>query len=294
MVVADFSISSSNQWSSVADLIEEIQDRIPEDKIENIFPVLNRAIRAVAKRLFMMKSDLIIGSLSLPFYAQVTYTASTIVFVAGTPATITDSANGFVTAALQAGTYITTNSSNNPGPLRITSVAAGTLTLSRDVSLTSESAGSSRTLTMKADRAPLADDFWGLVEEPYINGKTWTLKPSPGLETEIQYTSAGESYYFRVKGTDLWLIPATGSAITILGNYFKKPTKITQMEDPVPYAQLLDDVFQEYLVMTLGGGAAATDEILNAYLEKQVDIIVANRSLKAATGMPEGIDYSTL
>jgi len=294
MTIPDFSISKSNQWSSVASLIEEIQDRIPEDKIENIFPVLNRAIRTISKRLFMMRSDLIVGDLNVPFYAQVTYTATTIAFVTGTPPTITDSASGFVTADLQAGTYITTNSTTNPGPFRVTAVAAGILTLARTDSVTTEAAGISKTITMKADRAPLSDDFWGLVDKPYISGKTWTLDPSPGIATEISYTSAGEPHYFRVKGTDLWLIPATGSDITILGDYFKKPAEVTQMEDAVPFAQLLDDVFQEYLIMALGGGAAMTSETLKSYLEGQVDIIVANRSQKAATDMPDGINWSTL
>lgn len=294
MGTADYSIVGSNQWSTVADLIEEVQDRIPEEKFENIFPVLNRAVRIIAKRLFKVKSDLIIGKLNLNFYASNTYTASTIAFVSGTPATITDSATGFVTAGFNAGTYITTASTNNPGPLRVATVAASVLTLARSETLTSEAAGASILITAYADRAPLPDDFWGLVERPYIDGKTWTLQPSPGTETEIAYTSAGEPNYFRVIGTDLWLYPATSSDITIKGDYFKKPAVISQMDDIVPFAQLLDDAIQEFLVLALNGGSAVTSDNLRTFLEQQVDLIVVERSLKAPTPMPEGIDYNSL
>ncbi len=215
MGIPDFSITANAQSSTVANLIEEIQDRIPEDKIENIFPVLNRAVRTIAKRLFMVKSDLIISGLNLSYSAADQYKA-------------------------------------------------------------------------------LPNDFWGLVEKPYISGLTWQLQPSPGIETEIQYISSGQPYYFRVKGLYLWLYPATATAITVCGDYFQKPDVLTQMEDLVPYAQLLDDAIQEYLIMTMAGGSAASAGSLKSFLEEQVDIVVANRSQKAATPMPDAIFWDNL
>ena len=294
MGIPDFSISASNQSSSVAELIEEIQDRIPSDKIGNILPAINRAIRIISKRLFSLKSDLIIGSLSTPIYHEVEYGAATIAFVTGTPPTITDSASAFVTEEFSSGMYIETNSTTNPGPYRIVTVAAGTLTLHRANSVTTAAAGTSVTLTSLASYAPLPDDFWGLCERPNINGKTWTLSPLPARETALQYTSAGEPYWYRIKGSDIWVYPSTSSDITINGDYWKKPSSVTQMQDYVPFFQLLDDAIQEFVVIYLGGGSAITAEALQTFLEEAVDIVVSQRSQSAAVQMPEGINYEAL
>lgn len=79
----------------------------------------------------------------------VKYTASTIAF---TGSTITDSANGFVTAGFTAGMKLQlVGSSSNDGTdhLTVTNVAAGVLTLSESVS--NESAGSSITIVGRTD-----------------------------------------------------------------------------------------------------------------------------------------------
>jgi hypothetical protein len=293
MTVADATVTDSAQSSSVADLIEEIQDRIPEDKIDNIFPVLNRAIRTINKRLFLCKSDLILGSLWAESETILDYTADTIAFVVASR-TITDSASQFVIEGFTAGMYITTDSTDNPGPFRIESVVAGTITLERDYSLTVGAAGSDVTITSMARCAALPDDFWGLCDKPNINGKLWLLEPLPGRLTELQYISAGEPKYFKIKGTDIYFYPPTSSNITIVGDYWKKNAVITQMEDFIPFSQLLDDAIQEYLVMALGGGAAMTSEQLNNFLNEAVDLVVNNRAQKTATEFPAGIQYEAL
>lgn len=295
MAVPDFSIVDSTQWSAVADLIEEVQDRIPEEKIPMIFPVLNRAVRTIAKRLLVLQSDLIIGSLSVPIYAEDTYTADTIAFVTGTPPTITDSDSKFIaTGGLTADRYITTDSDNNPGPFRIVTCAAGTLTLDQTDSVTTEAAGDDVTITSVDDYAPLPNDFWGLAGKPYMSGNTWPLLPSPNMDTELQYTSAGEPMYYRLKGSLLWVYPATASDYTICGDYYRKPAKISQMQDKIPFDQLLDDVIQEYLVEAINGGSAAASSRLTQFLVEQTDLIAALRGKAAPAEMPDGINYSVL
>jgi hypothetical protein len=115
---------------------------------------------------------------------------------------------------------------------------------------------------------------------------------SPGRSTEIQFPSAGDPRYYRVKGSDLWVFPAAATDVVLEGDYWKKPTVISGMEDAIPFAQLLDDAIQESLVMTLGGGAAVSSEQLKTFLDEQVDLVVNQRALKAPTEMPEGLDYS--
>lgn len=82
-----------------------------------------------------------------PASLKITKTASTIAFVSGSPATITDSGNGFVAAGFAANMKLKiTGTASNNKTVTIANVAAGTLTLSTGDTLTSESAGTSFTL----------------------------------------------------------------------------------------------------------------------------------------------------
>lgn len=86
------------------------------------------------------------------------YTATTIAFVDSDPDTITDSANGFVTAGFKQGQEITiAGSTSNDGTYRIKSVVAGTITLIASEGLTAESAGD--TVTISAVRAGKVAQF---------------------------------------------------------------------------------------------------------------------------------------
>lgn len=93
-----------------------------------------------------------------------TYTASTIAFADSNPDTITDSANGFVTAGFRRGQQITiTGSASNNATFRIASVSAGVLTLIATDTLVVESAGASITITaVRANKLAQFDDDGGL------------------------------------------------------------------------------------------------------------------------------------
>lgn len=88
------------------------------------------------------------SSFNLPYTAiNKTYTADTIAFViSGTTYTITDSANGFITAGFSIGDVIQVSGThNNNSQFKITNVAAGTLTVGEET--IAESAGDNFTLT---------------------------------------------------------------------------------------------------------------------------------------------------
>jgi len=75
------------------------------------------------------------------------YTNTTIAFVTGSPSTITDSANGFVTAGFAVGQKISiTGSDDNTGTWTIANVSAGTITLDSAEVLVSESSGARITI----------------------------------------------------------------------------------------------------------------------------------------------------
>ena len=79
-----------------------------------------------------------------------TVTGNTYAFVSGTPATITDSANGFINDNFRANEVITiSGSGSNNKTVTIAAVAAGTLTLLGTDTLTNESVGAS--VTFKGD-----------------------------------------------------------------------------------------------------------------------------------------------
>lgn len=107
------------------------------------------------------------------------YTGTTIAFVAGTPATITDSANGFVTAGFVAGDYIVISGSvANTSVFKIASVTAGTITLVTDETLTSEVAGPS--IIMKRE------NMGSWAEERFILGGTTKVTIN-----DVEYTYTG-------------------------------------------------------------------------------------------------------
>ena len=273
--------------STVAEFLELVQYRIPEDRHNSILPALNAAIQVVAKRLYLFESDLIRGDLNVGVYASIEYDADTIAFVSGLPEaadTITDSASGFVTAGFVAGMMITTDSTTNPGPYRITTAAAGTLTLATDSDLTAAAAGSDVVLTSNAGYGYLPSDFWGLfgTAKPYVDGKTWPLNPLPSQDEEIVWGDSGESFYYEIEGDKIRVIPPTGTDITIKGKYFKRPAKLTKGEDTVPYFELFDDVLREYLVEILNVGTASGGNAISQ-LQVGVDLVVAKRPRKASS-----------
>lgn len=283
--------------STVATFLEDVLHRIPEDQTQRIFPALNKALRIIAKRLYLFESDLVKEELSVPVYAEDAYTASTIAFVSNKPEaadTITDSASQFVTEGFQVDMAVETDYTTNPGPYRITAVAAGTLTLHADHSISAIAAGTSYTLTSRDDFGYLPSDFWGLFSDskPYISGKTWPLLPLPTQDEKLNWSSAGEPYWYEIIGDRLYLTPPTDSDVTVKGFYFKKPT-VSNFEDTMPYFELFDEILQEYLVEILTTGAGNGMSV-QAQLMTGVDLVVAKRPRKGPNLMTQGINWNDL
>jgi hypothetical protein len=84
---------------------------------------------------------LINNMMSMQVKSKVTYTASTIAAVNGSPPTYTDSANGFVTAGFRSGDVVACFDGHNENINSISGVAAGVLNLAN--AITAFSAGSS-------------------------------------------------------------------------------------------------------------------------------------------------------
>lgn len=91
---------------------------------------------------FPFSGEMLLNGLYCYFVAHIEDDATpTMAFVDGTPATITDSGSGFVTAGFLAGqTLIVEGSTSNDGQYLIDTVVAGTITLATGETLTAEAA----------------------------------------------------------------------------------------------------------------------------------------------------------
>lgn len=282
--------------STVQTILDIIQFRT--DNKAALYPLINLAIGIIAKRLFILESDIITASLSQDLWAANTLTATTIAFAENTPSadSITDSGSAFVTSGFEAGQQITTTSTTNPGPFKIDVAAAGTLTLISTDDVTAEGAGSSITITSDASFAFLPTDFWGLKDKPYLEDYTWPLEPLPSLNTEIQYQTAGLPLYYKVKGNSkLYVYPPAGADYTVKGDYFQRPTAISADTDTMPFDELFDYVIAEIILRFFKDGAIKNTEghqLLNAFLTQEVDLIVGKRQRSIPVAMPEGINYN--
>ena len=264
--------------STAQDLLNVVRHAINPEA--DVYGVLNEAIRAVGKRLYMLRSSIIISSLSVSVWAEVAATGSDIAFVDSDPDTITSTTTDFTDSdnLFVSGMHITTDAAN-AGPFKIDTVAANTLTLISTDELTAAAAGDSITITSDNSYGDLPSDFWGLVSYPYLSGKTWNLKPLPSFAVDLAYSSAGIPVYYKIKGNRIYLTPVAGADYTVAGDYFAKPTEITTGTDIIPFSELLDDVICEYVkqyFIAMNKGAAGT-LLMPQYLRDEIDLVVSMR-----------------
>jgi len=184
---------------------------------------------------------------------------------------------------------------DNPGPYKIETVAATTLTLYSAESLTAVSAGESVKLISEDHFADLPDDFWGLKERPNIKGKTWNLKPLPSKEAGMRYTSAGQPLYYKIKASEMHVYPASSSDIELEGAYYWEPDLVDSVDDTIPFDGLFDDAIAEVIVKLYEVGLAndgARTNVMEEFLTRAVDLFAARRDLESPTHFTEEIDYN--
>jgi hypothetical protein len=272
--------------STAQDVISLVNHNVNPDA--NTFRILNQAIRSVARRLYFLKSNIIISDLSVSIWAEVTATGTDIAFVDSDPDTITSVSTDL--SEFTAGQHITTDDSSNPGPFEIDTVATNTLTLVSTDELTAVAAGDSVTITSNDEYGDLPSDFWGLVGYPYLSGKPWRLKPLPNLTTKLSYTGAGIPLYYAIKGQDIYVTPDTSADYTIKGDYFAKPTQITATTDTMPYWEMFDDVIAERMRVFYTKDPGSV-EIGFKYLQDEIDLIAMKYAKKAPYNLSGGVDW---
>ena len=281
--------------STVANIYNLLQYR-PDILVnsDDLIHIVNAAIRAVSKRLYVLDSDLIVGPMEVDVFAEQSYTASMAV-VDSNPDTITDAATQFIVEKFAVGMPITTTQASNPGPFRIVTVAVGTLTLAATDSVVAATAGS---FTVTSDDAYgfLPSDFWGLRAkfEPYLDGKTAPLIPLPSQAVALQYTGAGEPIYYKIVGTRIYVTPHTAADYTIKGDYYQKPTEVTAATSAIPFNELFDDLIADYVEIYFRGPLSKTGntvQILDKLIKDGVDLVASKYDRKGATNFPQAVNW---
>lgn len=276
--------------STVADILSLTTYRINDDA--NLYALVNLAIKTISRRLYVLRSSLILNEFEVSVFAEDTYTADTIAFVESDPDTITDSASQFVAEGFQVDMPVTTDHASNDGIYRLTAVAVGALTVEGATGvLTAAAEGSDVTVTSLATFGYLPSDFWAMGDDkPYIDGETWELEPLPSQLVGIGFSSASEPRYYKVKGTRLYVYPETNADITVKADYFQKPTAVAATTDTVPFNGLFDEVIAEYLVRFYSSGSQSAEGMvtLRSFVESEVDILVPGRDREAPKRMPTG------
>ena len=276
--------------TTVSEMYEQLKYWIGEEP--DALYLVNTAVRFVSKRLYTLGSELVTGVMEVPIFESDTVTGSDIAFAnnGATADTITQTAAGFVTAGFQAGMPITTTSTTNPGPFRLVTVAAGTLTLHDDDVATTEALGTATTITSDDSYGYLPDDFWGLWDKPYLDGKNYSLLPLPSTDVEVQYTSAGTPVYYKIRGNSIYVVPHTSTDYTIKADYFQKPTTLENTTDELPWNDLFNDVIYEIVINLFKKSGIMVPE-LQAILNSNIDLIANKRGRKTSNETPRGNVY---
>jgi len=145
----------------------------------------------------------------------------------------------------------------------------------------------------------LPSDFWGLISQPYRSTDTYTLMPVPGKEMELKYNNNSTPVYYKILGTTLHLYPGSSSAITINGDYWQKPTKLTKNSDTMPFNELFDDAIEEGLIHIYVTGDSSGNpndiSLMQNFINKAVDEVAPYIDKQAPKRVQDsmGLDYMT-
>lgn len=286
---------------STAQTILDLLQYRPDIQVnsDDLVHIVNQAVRAISKRLYVLGSDLITGQMEVKVFAEQTYTASMAMTASssGVAGTITDAANQFVVESFAAGMPITTNHASNPGPLRIATVAVGTLTFALTDTVVAVSPATSIAITSDDAYGYLPSDFWGLRDkfEPYLEGYTTPLLPLPSQAVALQYATPGHPLYYKLRGSRIYVTPHAAADVTIIADYYQQPTAITASTSTIPWNELFDDLIAEYTEIYFRGPQSKsgnTVNILDKLIKDGVDTVAVKYDRKGAVDFPQAVDWN--
>ena len=152
------------------------------------------------------------------------------------------------------------------------------------------------TIAASGSSGSLPDGFWAFMERPYMDGKTYALRPVPNIETKLKYDQDSIPIYYERVGTTLNLYPGWSAGGTIKGLYWTTPTALTKHSDTIPYNGLYDDILQEALIHIYATGDSTNQGsimTLTNFINESIDQIEPYTAGQAPKRFDDnyGLDY---
>jgi hypothetical protein len=254
----------------------------------------------IAKRLYLLESSLVEAELYAPVYFRREYEAATISFIPageGTPATIIDSASGFIAADFRSGMALEIVGGNNDRSLLpIDAVESGAISIAEGFDVVAFSEGTACAIKSRPDVALLPSDFWGMIDFPRATAQPGTLlDPVPNKTVAAYYEDKeGPLRYYKLFDGYMRLYPGAVADGFIKGPYFQRPQAVRTMDDVIPYNGLFDEVITEYAIAALAGGAPASAAASESIIGRAVDLVVQKMGKKAPIRQTGGIDWEAM
>lgn len=148
-------------------------------------------------------------------------------------------------------------------------------------------------ITANSKTGTLPSDFAGLMGSPNLSSKLWKLTPLPDEDTRIYYADVYSTpRHYEILSTTILLIPGSGSAETVVGPYFKKPTTLTDTTDTIPWNGVLDDLIGEYLVED-SKVTPIPEAGMQQLIISGVDEFIKKRDRKQPTRFRKSVDWKS-
>jgi len=122
-------------------------------------------------------------------------------------------------------------------------------------------------------------------------------KTPSSYEVQSQTTTIDAPWHYEIIGTKLYVYPIWGYTAEdpdtpniVLGKYFAKPTELTDTTDTIPYRELFDDVIEETIVRLVRGGFTGPSDkadpvLVERFVAAHVDRVISMRSPIPSRGM---------
>lgn len=284
--------------STVQNIIDNIQPRIGDYK--DLYWAINHAIRTIAKRLFILESDLIKTKFKLTYaieesYKNIATTYSDFWGLAGRPYQ-NGKSNYLVPVPDESTILVYKPEVHDDDQGNLSYDSNDFVDDDQDFSDYTEGNYVYKLIVTNSD----GTISWGYIGG-YATGDVtkaniyqdrdydtagW-LGTSPSGKTpssyEVQTQAIGPPKYFELKGTILHIYPCDDEELIIYGDHFAKPTALDDTTDTIPYNELFDDIIEEYIVKIVRSGFTGVDEksdptLLQYFTWNAVDEILATRS----------------
>lgn len=280
--------------STVANLLSNVQPRIGSPP--SLYWAINHAIRTVAKRLFILESDIIKSSMVLEFGVEedsklITSTYSDFWGLAGRPYLNGEKDPLEPAKSNDHLAYKPEVHDSNQGSL---SYSSNEFTDDgQDFSDYTEGNYIYKLVVTNDD----STESWGYIggtdgdttaqvyQDRSCDTAGWNGTDPSGKTPssyEVQTQAIGKPRLFELKGNTLHIYPCDEDEWIVYGDYFAKPTELTSTTDTIPFKELFDDVIEEHVVKIFRSGFTGNDKksdfrLLQDFTWKAVDEIVSLR-----------------